>query len=429
MYRNRETRRYETDIRRGTVARLHVDLGTSVKADAQANERAVVRLYTGKHLDLIERVRAGDLTPQLLHDHFAAGGTVAELRAPSFVHSAWPTVAEAAAQFLAWVDKNPKRSAGTHAAAEGRLKRFMAFLDRVSAPREETEPKDRVVVPGGRHARLDALGAAVVTAYQTHLIDAGAKPNTITMYVAQIGTMYRWHRTREERDSADQKRPARSLRIPLDPHEIHVEVTRRDRFLSEEEAGRLLAATPEPLLCMVMLGLFAGLRAGEALHLRPAFDIDLERGLLVIQKQPVWKPKTARASRYVPISSELRPVLERQLRRRASEEWVTPAITRPTLSFNVDTFGEHFARIVESAEMVPGRTTAEGVTFHTLRHTFASWLVARGVDLYTVAQLLGDRLEEVERTYAHLSPDFRQRAVDQLAGAVHVPDFSVESSS
>jgi site-specific recombinase XerD len=48
------------------------------------------------------------------------------------------------------------------------------------------------------------------------------------------------------------------------------------------------------------------------------------------------------------------------------------------------------------------------VTFHTLRHTFASRLVMAGVDLLTVKALGGwNRLEMVER-YAHLAPSLRE---------------------
>jgi integrase len=44
------------------------------------------------------------------------------------------------------------------------------------------------------------------------------------------------------------------------------------------------------------------------------------------------------------------------------------------------------------------------VWFHTLRHTFASWLVQGGVDLYTVQHLLRHRSPQMTQRYAHLDP-------------------------
>ncbi len=44
----------------------------------------------------------------------------------------------------------------------------------------------------------------------------------------------------------------------------------------------------------------------------------------------------------------------------------------------------------------------------------------RGVDLYTVAKLLGDSLKVVEDVYADLSPDWKRAAVAKLAGAFNV---------
>lgn len=80
-----------------------------------------------------------------------------------------------------------------------------------------------------------------------------------------------------------------------------------------------------------------------------------------------------------------------------------------------------YLRVVADAGLVAGRGTADGVVYHTLRHTFASWLVMRGVDLYNVAQLLGNSLKMIEQTYAHLSPDYKRQAIDRLSGAVTIP--------
>jgi hypothetical protein len=55
------------------------------------------------------------------------------------------------------------------------------------------------------------------------------------------------------------------------------------------------------------------------------------------------------------------------------------------------------------------------VTFHTLRHTFASWLVMAGADLFTIARLMGHaNTKQVEDTYGHLSPGHKLATVEML---------------
>jgi integrase len=51
------------------------------------------------------------------------------------------------------------------------------------------------------------------------------------------------------------------------------------------------------------------------------------------------------------------------------------------------------------------------VTFHSLRHTFASWLVQQGEPLYTVQKLMGHASLSMTERYSHLSPDNMKRAV------------------
>ena len=56
----------------------------------------------------------------------------------------------------------------------------------------------------------------------------------------------------------------------------------------------------------------------------------------------------------------------------------------------------------------------ENLHWHDLRHTFASRLVMKGVDLYTVSKLMGHHSLEMTERYAHLAPDFLKNAVNVL---------------
>src|SRR4029434_8854882 len=77
-------------------------------------------------------------------------------------------------------------------------------------------------------------------------------------------------------------------------------------------------------------------------------------------------------------------------------------------------FRSAFERAVRKAGLVD-------FTFHDLRHTFASRLVMRGVDLPTVKELLGHKTIAMTLRYTHLSNDHKPRAVrtlEQFGGKV-----------
>jgi site-specific recombinase XerD len=74
-----------------------------------------------------------------------------------------------------------------------------------------------------------------------------------------------------------------------------------------------------------------------------------------------------------------------------------------------------FATALEQAKI-------KGVTWHTLRHTFASRLVMAGVDLKTVQELMGHKTIAMTARYAHLAPTHKLQALETLVrpGSVSV---------
>ena len=56
----------------------------------------------------------------------------------------------------------------------------------------------------------------------------------------------------------------------------------------------------------------------------------------------------------------------------------------------------------------------ERVTFHTLRHTCASWMVMQGISLYLVQKVLGHSTIQVTERYSHLAPDQLQLAANAI---------------
>ena len=66
-------------------------------------------------------------------------------------------------------------------------------------------------------------------------------------------------------------------------------------------------------------------------------------------------------------------------------------------------------------------------TFHCLRHTFASWLVQNGVDLYTVKELLGHSTLAMTERYSHLAKDTLKNAVKKLEDSLKTSTKEKES--
>ena len=73
-----------------------------------------------------------------------------------------------------------------------------------------------------------------------------------------------------------------------------------------------------------------------------------------------------------------------------------------------DNLQDKFRKYVELAEL------NTKLTFHCLRHTFASWLVQKGVSIYEVSKLLGHADIKTTQIYAHLRSDDLRNAVERL---------------
>lgn len=398
---------YEGDFRAEGVKRLHVSLRTRDEPTARRRHDAVEKLFRQKRLEMIEQVRARTLTVERLEAMVEHHEPLVPVVVAAPLSHRTVTVDEASAEYVAWLDANPKKSDGTTRNAGFQLKKFAAF-------------EYQGIRTGDRS--IDDVSNDLVRAYQQTFLDADTSPNSTTVYMARVGGLWRFLQRQENRDAQEKRRDPRYIYSPVDPETTVNETRANDRVLTTDEASSVLAASPDQMLFPVACGLMAGFRLNEVCHLRRGLDVDLELGTLAVRKQKDWKPKTTRSIRVVPIATQLRPALERHLLTVSSAAWVVPGPLTPNEPMKDLTLRLRFKAIVERAGLTYGREKTLGVTFHTLRHTFASHAVMQGVDLYTVAQLLGDSLKTVEDTYAHLSPDFKKAAIAKMDGLFRLPD-------
>ncbi len=172
----------------------------------------------------------------------------------------------------------------------------------------------------------------------------------------------------------------------------------RIRFLQDDEEAELLKQVRE--LCPdreaeLVLALHTGMRRGEQFSL--TWDaVDLGLGILTVSG------KSGR--RFIPVNADARQALEKLYKLSAGSSNVIPERKRERQR----DWRRWFETCISEAKI-------ENFTWHDLRHTFASRLVMKGVDLRTVQELLGHKSILMTMRYAHLSPDHKAAAVAKLS--------------
>jgi integrase len=250
-----------------------------------------------------------------------------------------------------------------------------------------------------------------IRAIKKKMSDAGKSTATIKYAYAVISQV--WNHARSDglvnRDCPIKDKTAKLEKIN----------NRRMRFLTHEEADRLLAdlqiSSPK-LHDMALLSLHCGLRAGEIFNLTwDCLDFKQESILL--------KDTKAKNSRHAYMTSSVKEMFNRRKKRgsyvfltgsdypaaKTLKKWQggkepTPKkITAVSNAFDVVVKRLGFNKDVDDRR--------DRVVFHSLRHTFASWHVMNGTDLYVVKELMGHSTIKMTERYAHLQEGSLKQSV------------------
>ena len=155
---------------------------------------------------------------------------------------------------------------------------------------------------------------------------------------------------------------------------------------------------------MALLSLQTGLRAGEIFSLK-GHDLDFENGLISITDP---KNKTAR-------KAYMTGAVEEMLKRRMPDNPPDFVFKDRTHGGRINIISQTYRKTVETLGLNKGTTDPrQRVTFHTLRHTFGSWLAIQGTPILTISQLLGHKTLAMTQRYSHLSPDHKKEAALNL---------------
>lgn len=188
----------------------------------------------------------------------------------------------------------------------------------------------------------------------------------------------------------------RSQRAP-----VRVPVT-----LSEGEVERLLEATPKVRdRAMLELAYGGGLRLIEVVRLRPS-DIDSQRMIIRIDQGKGRKDRNV--------------MLPEGLLETLREHWRTETRRKRPWLFPGRTPGHYIHPTVPERAFTAAKLKAgieKDVTFHSLRHTFATHLLEAGVSVRHIQALMGHRCLSTTERYLHVGGDYLRKTkspLDQL---------------
>jgi integrase len=285
------------------------------------------------------------------------------LRAPAHT-----TVAEAAEELVAGMRSGLVRTRSGDIYKPSAIRSYEAAL------------RDHVVPRIGR-TRLGDVQHRDVQQIADDLLADGRDPSTIRNGLMPLRVIFR--RAVENGDIA--VNPCTHLRLPAVRG-------RRERIASPPEAEQLLAALPERDRPFWATALYAGLRRGELMALRWD-DVDLANGLIHVERAYDEKarleiqPKSRAGRRTVPIVGALRDILVEHKANQAQAEGLVFGGVAPIQPSNL---WRRAQRAWKQAGLRP-------IGLHEARHTFASILIAAGVNAKAITTYMGHA--SIQTTY------------------------------
>jgi integrase len=169
----------------------------------------------------------------------------------------------------------------------------------------------------------------------------------------------------------------------------------------EKTQNKIFKVKAEQLHNMTLLSLHTGMRAGEIFKLRWA-DLNMDEGIITINDA-----KGGSGVAY--ITNEVKAMFKKI---RPEENHANELIFKTDEGMEIKQTSNSFDNVIDTLKFNDGITDRrQRLTFHSCRHTFASWLVLQGTPLYTVQKLMRHKSISLTERYAHLAPDTLRAAV------------------
>lgn len=199
-------------------------------------------------------------------------------------------------------------------------------------------------------------------------------------------------------------------KLPLKVKQLRTPKHRVPAILSPDEATKLLENAKEPAFGILLIALSTGFRIAEILHLTWNDVHEADGRLAVTSKPGVWTTKTY-AERSVFVSQRVIDYL-RERRQEAEfsspKDWVFSTRTAKPLQVR------NASRSIRGAFKRAGIYRNGDGLVHRIRHTAASRMLANGVDLRTVQDIMGHSNPLTTARYLHVVDGKKRQASERL---------------
>ncbi|MGB5846981.1 MAG: tyrosine-type recombinase/integrase [Ignavibacteriaceae bacterium] len=162
-------------------------------------------------------------------------------------------------------------------------------------------------------------------------------------------------------------------------------------FISKEEFQLILNNTKyEFLIDIFTTAFYSGMRIGELVNMNWSW-VDFNQNLVTVKNSNSFTSKSKK-ERIIPIHQRVKEILVRRYSTNCKSSFIFYCYSSTKL--NEDFVSKQFKKAVRSAKL------NDEIHFHSLRHSFVSVLVQRGVSLYAVKELLGHENIKTTQIYS-----------------------------
>lgn len=309
---------------------------------------------------------------------------------PTFTIQGW---------FTEWLRRKSRDSSkGTMARYKKSLDTFIAWLG------EEKKAKP-----------LESVTVANVRTWRDLLQDEGRAGKTVNKYTKDVGAAFR----AAIREGLISFNPCAALEAVSTDDSLD-----RKPFNTAEVVALLAMASTNEWRGLILIAAFTGLRLGDGARLLWE-SIDLDKGLITLIPS---KTKKKKREVTIPLQPDLHAfLLEKAESRTDDEPCVLPTLATKRANGR-NGLSETFTKLMENADVDRGKTSREksatesGIKgrmvyergFHSLRHTFTSWLRAAGVAEEDRMALTGHSTRESHAIYSHADAQALRTAIAKL---------------